>query len=284
MPEHDVAPLGEIHIPYNWSYADATARGAASGFIASDVGKLSRQLDDNTIWLLTATTPTWVQIGGPGVPPADHASEHQNGGGDELVVTGLSGVLADPQVAGALVETGGPTVLVMDAVADGQFLKRDGSTVVGAAPGGSIGGSTGAADNQALRADGTGGATVQSSNLTIPDDAASTEVGYLNIPQNSQSTAYTTVMADRGKHILHPAADNNARTFTIPASASVAYPIGTTLTFINEINTVTIAITSDTLTLAGAGTTGSRTLAANGIATAIKITSTKWMISGEGLT
>jgi hypothetical protein len=174
----------------------------------------------------------------------------------------------------------------MDAVADGQFLKRDGSTVVGAAPGGSgsIGGSTGVADNQALRADGTGGATVQSSNLTIPDDAATTEVGYLNIPQNSQSTAYTTVMADRGKHILHPAADNNARTFTIPTNASVAYPIGTTLTFINEINTVTIAITSDTLTLAGAGTTGSRTLAANGIATAIKITSTKWMISGEGLT
>lgn len=104
------------------------------------------------------------------------------------------------------------------------------------------------------------------------------------ILQNSQSTAYTTVLADAGKHILHPAADNNARTFTIDSNANVAYPIGTALTFVNEMNTVTIAITSDTLTLAGAGTTGSRTLAANGMATALKITSTKWMISGAGLT
>lgn len=104
------------------------------------------------------------------------------------------------------------------------------------------------------------------------------------VRQNSQSAAYTTVAADSGKHILHPAADNNARTFTIAANASVAYTIGTVITFVNEINTVTVAINSDTLTLAGAGTTGSRTLAANGIATAIKVTSTKWVISGTGLT
>jgi hypothetical protein len=47
---------------------------------------------------------------------------------------------------------------------------------------------------------------------------------------------------------------------------------------------MTIAITSDTLVLAGAGTTGSRTLAASGIATAVKMTSTRWMINGTGLT
>jgi len=107
---------------------------------------------------------------------------------------------------------------------------------------------------------------------------------FAGIPQNSQSTAYTTVLADAQKHILHPTADNNARTFTIAANASVAYPIGTCITFVNQINTVTIAINSDTLTLAGSGATGSRTLAANGIATALKITSTIWIISGTGLT
>lgn len=107
---------------------------------------------------------------------------------------------------------------------------------------------------------------------------------YSQIPQNSQSAAYTLVLSDAQKHILHPTADNNARTFTIPANASVAYPIGTCLTFINEINTVTIAITSDTMKLAGAGTTGSRTLAANGMATAIKTGATTWWISGTGLT
>lgn len=111
-------------------------------------------------------------------------------------------------------------------------------------------------------------------------------VGFRNIPQNSQSTAYTLVLADAGRHILHPSADTTARTFTIPANASVAYPIGTAITFINQnaAGVVTIAITSDTMRLAGAGTTGSRTLAANGIATAIKVTATEWIISGTGLT
>jgi hypothetical protein len=110
-------------------------------------------------------------------------------------------------------------------------------------------------------------------------------VGFRNIPQNSQSAAYTLVLADAGKHIFHPVGDNNARTFTIPANSSVAYPIGTAITFINmAVANVTIAITSDTLTLSSAGTTGSRTLATNGSATCIKITSTQWLISGSGLT
>lgn len=104
------------------------------------------------------------------------------------------------------------------------------------------------------------------------------------IAQNSQSTAYTTVMADRGKIILHPTADNNARTFTIDSNANVAYPIGTVIGFDNQINTLTIAITSDTLVLAGAGSTGSRSLAASGIAFAVKESSTVWKIFGTGLT
>lgn len=107
--------------------------------------------------------------------------------------------------------------------------------------------------------------------------------GYLNIPQNSQSAAYTTVLNDQGKHILHPTADNNPRTFTIDSNANVAYQLGTVITFANLINTVTIAITSDTLIWAADGSTGSRTLAASGIATAVKITTTSWVISGTGL-
>jgi hypothetical protein len=111
------------------------------------------------------------------------------------------------------------------------------------------------------------------------------DVGYRNIPQNSQSAAYTLVLADAGKHIFHPVGDNNARTFTIPANSSVAFPIGTAITFINmAAANVTIAITTDTLTLSPAGTSGSRTLAQYGSATCIKITSTQWLISGSGLT
>jgi hypothetical protein len=95
---------------------------------------------------------------------------------------------------------------------------------------------------------------------------------------------YTAVLADAGKAIYHPIADNNARTFTIPANASVAYTIGTVISFVNLINTVTIAITTDTMYLAGPGTTGSRTLAAYGCCTAMKVAATTWIISGTGLT
>lgn len=114
----------------------------------------------------------------------------------------------------------------------------------------------------------------------------STEVAFRHVPQNSQSAAYTLVAADNGKHIYHPSADTTARIWTIPANDSVAYPIGTALTFVNDTSAgvITIAITSDTLVLAGTGSTGSRTLAASGMATAIKMTATRWMISGTGLT
>ena len=109
---------------------------------------------------------------------------------------------------------------------------------------------------------------------------------YSNIPQNSKSAAYTTVLADAQKHIYHPGADTTARVWTIDSNANVPYPIGTAITFINDTSAgvITISITSDTLVLAGPGTTGSRTLAASGIATAIKMTTTRWMISGAGLT
>jgi hypothetical protein len=120
------------------------------------------------------------------------------------------------------------------------------------------------------------------SNCTVDGTDA---VGFRNIPINSNSAAYTTVLADSGKVIFHPSTDANARTFTIDSNANVAYPLGTALTFINMTSqVVTIAITTDTMYLSSAGTTGSRSLAQYGSATAIKMTSTTWLISGSGLT
>ena len=110
-------------------------------------------------------------------------------------------------------------------------------------------------------------------------------IGYINIPQNSQSAAYTLVAADAGKHIFHPSTDANARTFTIPANGSVSYPIGTAISFVNMTSqVVSIAITTDTMYLAGTGTTGTRSLSQYGTATALNMTSTTWIISGAGLT
>lgn len=110
------------------------------------------------------------------------------------------------------------------------------------------------------------------------------DVGYRNIPQVSKSSDYTLELGDAGKHIFHPSADTTDRTFTIPANGSVAYPVGTALTFVNaSTGDVFIAINSDTLYFAGGGATGTRTLSQYGVATAVKVTSTEWFISGAGL-
>lgn len=110
--------------------------------------------------------------------------------------------------------------------------------------------------------------------------------GFLQIPQNSQSANYTTVLSDAGKHIYHPSADTTARTYTIAANASVPYPIGTAITFDVDTSagTITLAINTDTLVWLPSGTTGSRAIAANGQATALKVTATRWHLTGVGIT
>jgi hypothetical protein len=125
--------------------------------------------------------------------------------------------------------------------------------------------------------------TISGASNTLTVDGTDA-VGFRNTPVNSQSAAYTLVLADSGKTILHPITDDNARTFTIPAESSVDYPIGTVVSFVNLKNTVTVAITTDTMYLAGTGTTGSRTIAEFGIATALKVSSATWVISGNGVT
>ena len=111
---------------------------------------------------------------------------------------------------------------------------------------------------------------------------AAAGLGYMGMPQNATTTGAATIAAsDAGKHIYSTA----TRTITIDSNANLALPIGTTITFIAAAGaTVTISITTDTLLLAGTGTTGSRTLAPYGMATAVKIAATTWIISGNGLT
>ena len=127
--------------------------------------------------------------------------------------------------------------------------------------------------------------TPTSGNLSNCTADGTNAVGFLGIPQNSQSAAYTTVLSDAGKQIFHPSSDANARTFTIAANSSVAYPIGTVIQFVNmSANNVTIAINTDTLTWAQGGGTGSRTLAQYGVANCLKIASTQWLLTGTNVT
>jgi microcystin-dependent protein len=59
-----------MHVPYAWTFADAAARQAAVGVDAAGVGKLARQLSDNSLWMLAATDPIkWVGVGGDALMP-----------------------------------------------------------------------------------------------------------------------------------------------------------------------------------------------------------------------
>lgn len=66
MAYHSSETTGSVHIPYNWSYANSGERTSATGFTSGDIGKLARQTDDNTLWMLVATAPTWVAVTGEG--------------------------------------------------------------------------------------------------------------------------------------------------------------------------------------------------------------------------
>jgi hypothetical protein len=80
--EHKDAAINKRHAPHNWEYADETAREAATGFTADDVGKLARQLDDNSLWMLTDDSPaTWQEVGGGGTPSGGDTYVQFNDGG-----------------------------------------------------------------------------------------------------------------------------------------------------------------------------------------------------------
>lgn len=109
-------------------------------------------------------------------------------------------------------------------------------------------------------------------------------VGFRGIPVINGNSAYAFPATDAGCCIYHDEA--GTRTYTIPANASVAHPIGTTFVIDNTGNAgaagaITLAITSDTLRRGdGTAGTGSRTIPASGVATIRKVAATVWVITG----
>lgn len=184
MPEHDVIPAGEIHIAYNWSYADAAARTGATGFIAADVGKFARQLDDNSIWMLTATTPTWVAVSGTAAIADDSITNTKlanmatqtikgrttagTGDPEDLTATQataiLNAVVGDAGAGGTkgLV----PAPAAGDAAA-GKFLKADGTFAVPSGTGAETG-----ANSDITSMDGVTGAIQYPTQIDFTEGAA----------------------------------------------------------------------------------------------------------------
>ena len=149
---------------------------------------------------------------------------------------------------------------------------------------------------------GVGAAKWQMDLLTLWNAAGSTQYGYWNsggltllgfvadsagdvrdIPQNAQASNYTLVATDRGRHIN--CTNSGAQTVTIPANATVAFTLGTCVTVVNTGTTAAgIGVAGGvTLTQAGTGATGARTLAVNGLCSLLKVGTDAWFITGSGL-
>lgn len=181
---------------------------------------------------------------------------------------------------------------------------------------GDVTGAASSTDNAVARFNGTGGKTIQNSAVIIADTTGNISgtqkvtfsgstsgtaalqanaiagtttatlptttatLGYLEIPQNAQAGAYGLVLTDSGKHIYHALGDG-AQAITIPANASVAFPIGSAITIVNDSATsITVVITTDVLMYANVGAITTLTIPQYNQATILKVLATQWNASG----
>lgn len=75
MPvQHGTIAGDAIHVPYAGTFANAAARTGATGLDSTQHGKLFRQLDDDSLWMLVNTSPlTWKSLSPDRVASAGYA-------------------------------------------------------------------------------------------------------------------------------------------------------------------------------------------------------------------
>lgn len=241
-----------------------------------DPGYLWCETDTETAWGYNTATSTWFVIQGSTAWTAITSMPDAIGAIDGLT----------PAADRLAYYTGAATAALATFTAAGRALVDDASasdqlTTLGVSAFAKT--ILDDADAAAVRTTiGAIGALTLASTVTQSGTPVATSVGFLGSPQISDQDDYTLALTDAGGHYYH--VSGSTHTLTIPANASVAFPIGTVIGIVNENGggNVTIAITSDTLRWTDQ--TGSRTLAANGTATLLKVTSTVWRLTGDGIT
>lgn len=186
---HMLTPTnGGVHVAHAFEYANAAARTGATGLAAADEGKVARQLDDDSFWVLQDHSgPIWASLTGGGVPQA-HASTHESGGSDPIKLDDLAApdnntdLDATTSAHGLLPKLGGGTV---------NFLRADGSW--GAPP----------------SSEGIGGVT----EVVLIDASGATKAAYSTIAAAIAAAASgDTVLVGPGTW---------AESFTVPAGVTV---------------------------------------------------------------
>jgi len=280
-----VPAIEKAYIVNNGTDGTVTVKNATGTGIAVPTGKTMWVFNDGTnvkdvvthLTSLTLASALPVTSGGTGANTAATArtalSAAASGANNDITsLTGLTTALSVAQ--------GGTALTTFTAANNAIYSTSANVLAAGALPitaGGT--GATGAASAlTALGAAASGANTDitalnQSVLISASGTIAADSLGYRGLPQ---STNTTLALADAGKHIY------TASNITIPANSGTAFPVGTTIAIANSgSSTLTISITTDTLRQAGSTNTGTRTLAAYGLATLVKVTSTVWYISGN---
>lgn len=139
--------------------------------------------------------------------------------------------------------------------------------------GGGTSGSVTLAIDTAVTADLTTAQTLTNKSLTSPK---------INLGITTDtSTSYTTVLADNGKLIT--LSNASAITATIPPNASVAYPVGAQLNFV-QLGAGQVTFTQGsgvTIVSTGATSSAPKTRAQYSSATAIQVSIDNWLVAGD---
>lgn len=122
---------GTLHVATAAALVAAGGGGGGGGGISDgDKGDIT-VASAGTVWTIDAGVVTSTKMGGDITAAGKSMVTAANAGAQRtLLGTDTS---SDTRNAHGIVETGGPTVLAMGAVANGECLRRSGSTLVGAA-------------------------------------------------------------------------------------------------------------------------------------------------------
>ena len=130
---------------------------------------------------------------------------------------------------------------------------------------------------------GTGASTapVARTNLGLGTMATEAAADYakVDLAQNTVSAAYTLAAVDRGRFIYFNAA---GLTVTVPV-ASVAFPLGGRVLFVNLTGGACTIAPASGIRLFGPAGNKTYALANNSVATVLKVASDLWVIFGSGL-
>jgi hypothetical protein len=125
--------------------------------------------------------------------------------------------------------------------------------------------------------------TVTANNINLTNGYS---VGYINVPQNAQSSNYILSLTDQSKFIYLTLTSNTTNVYI---SSTVPFPLGTAIAIVTNgsFTSNVIANSGVTMYLAGntAGTiSNTRTLAGYSMASLLNVGPNIWYISGVGIT